>query len=66
MTEKKLNIMAGVLFVAGTLIGGLILASGILANMPGANMLMAIAMLLLVFATIALIGFWVAAGKSTG
>lgn len=49
--------MAGCLLVAGALIGGLIIASGLLAALPGANMLMAIAVLLLVPATIGLIAF---------
>lgn len=55
--------MAGVLLVVGCLIGGLILVSGVLATMPGADMLMAIAVLLLVPATLLLVGFLVAIGR---
>lgn len=63
--DTKLSILAGVLFVAGCLIAGLIIVSGVLATMPGADMLMAIAMLALVPATIGLIVFLAALGRSS-
>jgi hypothetical protein len=55
--DTKLALLAGALFVAGCLIGGLIIASGVLAHMPGADTLMALAVLLLVPATLGLIVF---------
>lgn len=63
MSDNGLAVMAGVLLVTGCLIGGLILVSGVLAAMPGADMLMAIAVLLLVPATIGLIAFLIALGR---
>lgn len=65
MSDKGLAILAGVLLAAGAVIGGLILVSGVLATMPGADMLMAIAMLALVPATIGLIVFLAALGRSS-
>lgn len=63
--DTKLSILAGVLFVAGCLIAGLIIISGVLANIPGADTLMAIAMLLLVPATLGLIVFLALLEKSS-
>ncbi len=65
MSDNGLAILAGVLLVVGCLIGGLILVSGVLATMPGAEMLMAIAVLALVPATIGLIVFLAALGRSS-
>ena len=63
--DTKLSILAGVLFVAGCLIAGLIIVSGVLASMPGADMLMAIALLALVPATLGLIAFLALIEKSS-
>lgn len=65
MSDTKLSVMAGVLLVAGCMIGGLIIASGVLANLPGADMLMAISLAMLVPTTIALIGWLYALDKSS-
>ena len=65
MSDKGLALLAGVLLVAGAVIGGLILVSGVLAAMPGADILMAIAVLLLVPATLGLIVFLAALGRSS-
>lgn len=65
MSDKGLALLAGVLLVAGAVIGGLILVSGVLAAMPGADMLTAIAVLLLVPATLGLIVFLAALGRSS-
>jgi putative effector of murein hydrolase LrgA (UPF0299 family) len=56
-SDKQMSMLAGALLVAGCLIGGLIIASGVLADLPGADTLMAIALLLLVPATLGLIAF---------
>jgi len=63
--DTKLSILAGMLFVAGCLIAGLIIVSGVLASIPGADMLMAIALLALVPATVGLIVFLALIEKSS-
>lgn len=65
MSDNGLAAMAGCLLVAGAVIGGLIIVSGLLAALPGADMLMAIAVLLLVPATLGLIAFLAALGRSS-
>ena len=65
MGDKGLAALAGLLMVAGAVIGGLIIVSGLLAALPGADVLMAISILLLVPATIGLVVFLVALGKSS-
>ena len=62
-SDTRLSLLAGVLLVVGCLIGGLIIASGILAHMPGADTLLALALLLLVPATLGLIAFLTALNK---
>lgn len=64
MSDNGLAALAVSLLVAGAVIGGLIIVSGILATMPGADMMMAIAILLLVPATLGLIAFLAALGRS--
>jgi len=63
MSDNGLFSIAGLLLLVGCIIGGLILASGVLASAPGANMLMAIAVLLLVPATVGLLVLLWAWGK---
>ncbi len=66
MKDNGLTILAGMSLVAGALIGGIIIVSGVLAAMPGADTLMALALLALVPATLLLVVFLIALGKSTG
>ena len=63
LSDTQLSALAGVLLVAGCLMGGLIIASGVLAHLPGADTMMAIALLLLVPATLGLIVFLAALNK---
>ncbi len=63
MKDNGLNILAGILLVVGCLIGGLILISGVLAAMPGADMLMAMAAAGLVPATLLLVVFLAALNR---
>jgi len=60
MSDNKRSVLAGLLFVAGALIGGMIMASGVLANWPGADTLMALALAMLVPATLLLV-YWLRA-----
>lgn len=63
--DTKLSIVAGALLAAGCLIGGLLIASGLLSSLPDADKLMSIAVLLLVPATLGLIGWLAALFQST-
>jgi hypothetical protein len=57
MSDTQRSILAGAVMVAGCLIGGLIIVSGVLADMPGAEMVMGAALLLLIPTTLGLIVF---------
>lgn len=67
MSDKELAVLAGLLLVVGGLLGGLILVSGVLntIQVPNAETLMAIGVIGLVPATLLLVVFLIALGRSS-
>ena len=57
MSDKQLSALAGAVMVVGAFIAGAIIVSGVLAHLPGANAMMALALLALIPTTLGLIVF---------